>query len=216
MKNLKYYTPIIIMLMITAVVGTLLLNGTLQIEELIKAVEDNKILALFVIFVLYAVKGCSLGIPYAAVTVGTALVYDLPTALAVNVAGTVLCISASYFVGRFSKGITLESVFQRWPKFRKYFENAGNHSFTFCYSIHALQLSMEVQGVLFGLLRTPYLAYIGGSMLALAPSMLCYTIIGDKLDFTNPLFLLFLALDILVLISGIYYAKRNIINGGKK
>jgi len=216
MKKLKYYTPIIIMVLIAAVVGVLLLNGTLKVDELIAAVQDNKPVALLVILALYMLKGCSLGIPYAAVTVGCALVFDLPTAIIVNTVGTALCVSVSYFVGRFSKGITLDMIFEKWPKFRTYFENASNYSFTFCYSVHALHLSMEVQGVVFGLLRTPYWAYLAGSLLALAPSMLCYSVIGDELDFTNPLFIVFLVFDALVLISGVYYAKRNIIDGGKK
>ena len=67
-----------------------------------------------------------------------------------------------------------------------------------------------------GLLRTPYWAYIGGSMAALIPSMLIYTVIGDKFDFTNPLFWAFVALDALTVVFGFVYAKKNLIDGGKK
>lgn len=85
-----------------------------------------------------------------------------------------------------------------------------------CFFVHTLHLSTEVQGVLFGLLRTPYWAYIGGSMAALIPSMLIYTVIGDKFDFTNPLFWAFVALDALTVVFGFVYAKKNLIDGGKK
>ena len=88
--------------------------------------------------------------------------------------------------------------------------------FTFVFFVHTLHLSTEVQGVLFGLLRTPYWAYVGGSMAALIPSMLIYTVIGDKFDFTNPLFWAFVALDALTVVFGFVYAKKNLIDGGKK
>ena len=58
--------------------------------------------------------------------------------------------------------------------------------------------------------------YFGGSMAALIPSMLIYTVIGDKFDFTNPLFWAFVALDALTVVFGFVYAKKNLIDGGKK
>ena len=87
-----------------------------------------------------------------------------------------------------SKGLTSDGMMEKYPKFRRYFSNAEGYSFTFVFFVHTLHLSTEVQGVLFGLLRTPYWAYVGSSMAALIPSMLIYTVIGDKFDFTNPLF----------------------------
>ncbi len=127
-----------------------------------------------------------------------------------------MCISVSYLIGRFSKGLTFESVMEKHPKFSRYFSNAENYSFTFVFFTHTLHLSTEVQGVLFGLLRTPYWAYIAGSMAALIPSMLIYTVIGDEFDFTNPVFWAFVALDALTVLTGFVYAKKNLIDGGKK
>lgn len=215
LKKLKYYIPIIIMLAVAAVVGVLLLNGTLEVQELIASVQSNKPVALAVIIALFLLKGCSLGVPYAAILIGCALVFDIVPAVAINTVGTALCISVSYFIGRFSKGLSFEGIMAKYPKFERYFNNATNYSFTFCFAMHTLHLSMEVQGVLFGLLRTPYWAYIGGSMLALLPSMMWFTVIGDQFDFANPLFWLFVGLDVLTVIIGLIYAKRNIIDGGK-
>ena len=105
---------------------------------------------------------------------------------------------------------------EKYPKFKRYFNNASNYSFTFCFAMHTLHLSMEVQGVLFGLLRTRYSSYIAGSMLALLPSMVWFTVIGEKFDFTDPLFWVFLGVDLLTVVIGLFYTKRYIIDGGKK
>ena len=214
LKKIRLYLPIIIMAIIAAVVGILLLNGTLQVDRIIAAVNDNKPLAAAVILALFVFKGLS-GLPYAAILIGCSLIFDLPLALAINTVGTLICISVSYFVGRFSKGLSFDGMMEKYPKFRRYFNNATNYSFTFCFAVHTLHLSMEVQGVLFGLLRTGYLPYIAGSMLALLPSMVWFTVIGDKFDFTNPLFWVFAGIDLLTVVIGLAYAKKNIIDGGK-
>ena len=215
MKKLKMYLPIVIMAVTVAVVGVLLATDVLRVEDIIAAVEDNKPLAVVVILALFIFKGFSC-LPYAVILIGCSMIFELPTAIAINTVGTLLCISVSYLVGRFSKSLTFDGMMDKYPKFRRYFTNAENYSFTFCFALHTLHLSMEVQGVLFGLLRTKYLTYIAGTMLALLPSMLWSTVIGDSFDLTDPLLWVFLAVDLLTLVLGLVYAKKNIIAGGKK
>lgn len=216
-EKLKNYISILIMLLIAVIVGVLLLTGTLDVERIIAAVRHNKPIAIAVILAMFMLKGCSMVFPYAAVCLGTALVFDIEYALIINIVGTALCISVSYLIGRFSKELTFDKVMDKYPKLKKYFDNAGEYSFTFCFAIHTLHLSTEAQGVLFGLLRTPYWAYLFGSMLALLPSLAYYTVLGNDFDFTNPLFWIFLGVDAMTLVIGLIYAKRNIIDGkGKK
>ncbi len=214
-EKLRMYLPIALMLAVALTAGILIWLDILHVDRIIAAVNDNRPLALLVILALFAFKGCSC-IPYAVILIGCALIFELPLAIAINTLGTALCISVSYLIGRFSKGLSFEGVMEKQPKLRRYFENAGSYSFTFVFFVHTLHLSMEAQGVLFGLLRTPYLAYLGGSMLALMPSMLIFTVIGDKFDFTDPLFWAFVALDALTVLFGFIYAKKNLIDGGKK
>lgn len=209
------YLPIIVMLVIALTAGILIWLDILKVDQIIAAVNDNRLIAAIVILALFAFKGCSC-IPYAVILIGCALIFQLPLAILINTVGTVLCISVSYLIGRFSKGLTFEGIMEKHPKFRRYFSNAENYSFTFVFFTHTLHLSTEVQGVLFGLLRTPYWAYVSGSMVALIPSMLIYTVIGDEFDFTNPLFWAFVALDALTVLIGFVYAKKNLIDGGSK
>lgn len=212
--KLKRYLPIIIMIIAVAVVGALISLDILHVDEIIAAVDDNRPMAALVILALFAVKGFTC-IPYAVITVGCALIFELPLAITINIVGTILCISVSYFVGRFSKELTFDGMLDKHPKLRRYFTNAQNYSFTFVFAVHTLHISMEAQGVLFGLLRTRYLPYVAGSLIALMPSMLWYTVIGNDFDFSNPLFWAFIAVDLATMAVGLIYAKRNIIDGGQ-
>lgn len=214
-EKIRMYLPVLLMLVVAATAGILIAAGVLQVDEIIAAVNNNKPLAALVIMALFAFKGFSC-IPYAVILIGCALIFDLPVAILINTAGTVLCISVSYLVGRFSKELTFDGMLEKHPKFKRYFGNAQKSSFTFVFALHSLHLSMEVQGVLFGLLRTPYLPYVGGSMLALLPSMLWYTVLGENFDLSDIRFWIFVAIDLMTVVLGLVYAKKNIIDGGKK
>lgn len=148
-EKLKMYLPIIIMLVVALTAGILIWFDILHVDQIIAAVNDNRPLAALVIFALFAFKGCSC-IPYAVILIGCALIFELPVAIAINTVGTVICISVSYLIGRFSKGLTFDGMMEKYPKFRRYFSNAEGYSFTFVFFVHTLHLSTEVQGVLFG------------------------------------------------------------------
>lgn len=213
--KIRMYLPVLLMLVVAAAAGVLIATGVLQVDKIIAAVNNNKPLAVLVIMALFAFKGFSC-IPYAVILLGCSLIFDLPVAILINTAGTALCISVSYLVGRFSKELTFDGMLEKYPKFKRYFGNAQKSSFTFVFALHSLHLSMEVQGVLFGLLRTPYLPYVGGSMLALLPSMLWYTVLGENFDLRDIRFWIFVAIDLMTVVLGLIYAKKNIIDGGKK
>lgn len=213
--KIRMYLPVLLMLVVAATAGVLIATGVLQVDKIIAAVNNNKPLAALVIMALFAFKGFSC-IPYAVILLGCSLIFDLPVAILINTAGTALCISVSYLVGRFSKELTFDGMLEKYPKFKRYFGNAQKSSFTFVFALHSLHLSMEVQGVLFGLLRTPYLPYVGGSMLALLPSMLWYTVLGENFDLRDIRFWIFVAVDLMTVVLGLIYAKKNIIDGGKK
>ena len=213
--KIRMYLPVLLMLVVAAAAGVLIATGVLQVDKIIAAVNNNKPLAALVIMALFAFKGFSC-IPYAVILLGCSLIFDLPVAILINTAGTALCISVSYLVGRFSKELTFDGMPEKYPKFKRYFGNAQKSSFTFVFALHSLHLSMEVQGVLFGLLRTPYLPYVGGSMLALLPSMLWYTVLGENFDLRDIRFWIFVAIDLMTVVLGLIYAKKNIIDGGKK
>lgn len=213
--KIRMYLPVLLMLVVAAAAGVLIATGTLQVDKIIAAVNNNKPLAALVIMALFAFKDFSC-IPYAVILLGCSLIFDLPVAILINTAGTALCISVSYLVGRFSKELTFDGMLEKYPKFKRYFGNAQKSSFTFVFALHSLHLSMEVQGVLFGLLRTPYLPYVGGSMLALLPSMLWYTVLGEDFDLSDIRFWIFVAIDLMTVVLGLIYAKKNIIDGGKK
>lgn len=212
LKKLKNYIPILLMLLFIIAAAILIWTGRLDVEKIIRDARDNIWTASAVVIGIYLLKGFTAVLPQLGICMASAAVLGPYSAVIVNTIGTVLCITESYLIGKFSKKLTFEGMMEKNPKFKKYFTNAQNYNLTFVFSLHSLHLSTEVQGVLFGLLRTPYWDYLAGSMLALFPSLVYFTV----LDLKSPVFWIFVGLDAVVVVLGVFYAKRKIIDGGKK
>lgn len=200
-KTLRDYLPILLMLLCTAGFGILLLTGVLDLNTIPQLVDHRPGLAVAVILALFAVKGISGVVVYNALVVVVSLIFPLPAALAINAVGTALCLSISYWIGRSTRTESLEGLLNKHPKLRKYFAATQEYGFVSCFAIHMLGLNMEVLGVLFGMMRLNYWSYLASSWLAIMPGMVCFCILGNNLDFRNPVFWALLIADGLLILG---------------
>lgn len=209
-KTLRDYLPILLMLLCTAGFGILLLTGVLDLNTIPQLVDHRPGLAVAVILALFAVKGISGVVVYNALVVVVSLIFPLPAALAINAVGTALCLSISYWIGRSTRTESLEGLLNKHPKLRKYFAATQEYGFVSCFAIHMLGLNMEVLGLLLGMLRVDYLTYLAGSWLAIAPGMVCLVIAGNSLDFSSPVFWIFLGINTVLVVCSVVYTLRKL------
>lgn len=211
--RLRDYLPVLIMVLCAAIFGVLLATGVMDLDTVPQLVADRPVLAVLVVLVvlgLYVLKGFSGVVVYNALVVVVSMVLPLPAALAVNGVGTAVCLSISYAMGRFTKTESLESVLDRHPKIKRYFSATQEYGFAMCFAIHMLGLNMEVLGLLLGMLRVDYLTYLAGSWLAIAPGMVCLVIAGNSLDFSSPVFWIFLGINTVLVVFSVVYTLRKL------
>ena len=161
-------------------------------------------------------KGISGVVVYNALVVVVSLIFPLPAALAINAVGTVLCLSISYWIGRSTRTESLEGLLNKHPKLRKYFTATQEYGFVSCFAIHMLGLNMEVLGVLFGMMRLNYWSYLASSWLAIMPGMVCFCILGNNLDFRNPVFWALLIADGLLILGALWYTRHKLGQSSKR
>ena len=159
----------------------------------------------------FIIKGLSGVVVYNALVIVVSLIFPLPAALAINGVGTAICLSVSYWIGRRTKTESLEQKLAEHPKLQKYFSATREYGFVSCFAIHLIGLSMEVLGILFGMLRIDFWTYLASSWLAIIPGMVCFTIAGAELNLRSPLFWLVLAIDGVLILFGILYTKKKIL-----
>lgn len=153
---------------------------------------------------------------YNALVVVVSLIFPLPAALAINAVGTALCLSISYWIGRSTCTESLEGLLNKHPKLRKYFAATQEYGFVSCFAIHMLGLNMEVLGVLFGMMRLNYWSYLASSWLAIMPGMVCFCILGNNLDFRNPVFWALLIADGLLILGALWYTRHKLGQSSKR
>lgn len=197
--RLRDYLPVLIMVLCAAIFGVLLATGVMDLDTVPQLVADRPVLAVLVVLGLYVLKGFSGVVVYNALVVMVSMVLPLPVALAVNGVGTAVCLSISYAMGRFTKTESLESVLDRHPKIKRYFSATQEYGFAMCFAIHML-----------GLLRVDYLTYLAGSWLAIAPGMVCLVIAGNSLDFSSPVFWIFLGINTVLVVCSVVYTLRKL------
>ena len=210
-KRLKDYMPILFMLLCAAIFGTLLLTGAIDLDTVPQLVDHRPLLAVIVILALYAAKGFSGVILYNALVIVVSLIFPIWQALLVNGIGTAIALSISYWIGSSTKTQSLESLLAKYPKIQKYFKATQKYGFVACFAIHMIGLSMEVLGVIFGMLRIGFWRYLTSSWLAIIPGMICFTIAGNNLSIRSPVFWIVLVVDLALIAFGILYTRRKFV-----
>lgn len=210
-RIIKNYLPVLIILvcMIAAVAAAIINHWTF--ESVYGYIISNKARAAAIILFLYVLKSVTVIIYYSFLVAVTGFIFDLPQALLINSAGTMICLTISYIMGYNTKSEGLVLKLDKHPKIKRYFDKCETNSFLVSYILHALGLSTEVLGIMFGFMRMPYLKYAVSSFIAVAPGMVCVTIFGRELDVTSPAFWIAVAVEITVIASAYVYSKKKLL-----
>lgn len=209
-NKLKGYAPVLLMAVLAVVLGVLLLCGVLDLNQLLGLVSHDPALAVLVALALFVLKGVSVVIIYNILVVAVSLVFPLPAALAVNAVGLAVSLSVSYYVGRKTDPSDLNAMLERHPKIKRFFTASQELGFASCFAIHMLGISMEILGVLFGMMRTNFWTYLISSWLAIYPGTICFTILGSRLDFRSPVFWVFLVINVVLIAYALFYCHKRL------
>ena len=178
------YLPLILMAAFAAVF--LLAARDVEAADILQWSPSNPFLAALFLIALYAAKSMSVFFPLVVLYLAGGLLFPLPVSLAVNLAGMAACVSVPYLVGRFSAAESVDRLREKYPKLEKLERGQQDNHFLFVLIARALGvLPGDVVSLYFGSMRLPFLPYLAGSLVGLAPTMVAVSIMGDNA--ANPL-----------------------------
>lgn len=164
----------------------LLAARDVEAADILQWSPSNPFLAALFLIALYAAKSMSVFFPLVVLYLAGGLLFPLPVSLAVNLAGTAACVSVPYLVGRFSAAESVDRLREKYPKLEKLERVQQDNHFLFVLIARALGvLPGDVVSLYFGSMRLPFLPYLAGSLVGLAPTMVAVSIMGDNA--ANPL-----------------------------
>ena len=188
----------------------LLLGRDMQPADILHWSPANPALAALFLVALYAFKSMSVFFPLVVLYLAGGLLFPLPAALGVNLAGLAVCEALPYWAGRLSAADTLARLERKYPRLEQLEKLRQKNSFLFAALARAVGvLPGDVVSLYFGAVRLPFAPYLAGSLLGLCPTMLAVSIMGASAsDPLSPAFLLAAGADALIVAFSLLACRR--------
>ncbi len=199
--------PILVVLLYTL---TKKITG-LTPDDIFSFTGGNVLLEVGIILLIYVVKSILFFIPVAFVYILTGNLFPPLYSILLNILGISITLSLTFLLGRKLGKDFVEKIIRRSEKAKKFMENTDKSNAT----LFALRASgifpVELISLVCGCTGYGYWSFLGLSLLAMVPTLIPFTIMGEALR--NPLskeFLLPFVIVILMMVGSlIFYKVRN-------
>lgn len=169
----------------------LLHKDEFTLEGILNYTPRQPALAVLLLWALFAVKSLSIflysGLLYAA----GGILFPLPVAIAVNVAGTAVMVSLPYWLGKKLGSQAVQYILRRWPKSAMLHDLRSGSDFFFVLIVRLLGvLSADVVSAYMGAVGVKYRDYLPACLLGFLPTCVLFPVMGMSLsDVRSPQFL---------------------------
>ena len=190
-------------------------KGSSAVSILIDLSNDRPWLTLGAFMALFLLKSVSFGLPFIVLYIGVGTVYPFGWAVLVNLVGIVINMQAPYFLGRHMGSSYVQRLVAKYPRLKSFEAFSKRSSLLFSFMTKFIgKIPHEITNALLGSMKIPYVPYIVGGLLGLAPTMVATTLAGNSLsDPGSPTFILsVVAVGVLVIVSFVLFRrfeKRN-------
>ena len=141
------------------------------------------------------------------------LLFPLPAAIAVNLAGTAVMVTLPYLLGQKLGGRAVEYILSRWPKAAALHDLRCDSDFFFVLLIRLLNVfSLDMVSAYMGAVGVKYRAYLPASLLGLASMCVLFPIMGGSLaDVRSPQFLLSAGMHLAIMLvsCAVFYLRQK-------
>lgn len=217
-RRIRIAKCLLALVWLTIIAVCLLHKDEFTLEGILSYTPQQPILAAAVLWMLFAVKSLSIflysGLLYAA----SGILFPLPVAIAVNIAGTAVMVSIPYWLGKKLGRQAVQYILHRWPKSAMLHDLRGGSDFFFVLIVRLLGiLSADVVSAYMGAVGVKYRAYLPACLLGFLPTCILFPIMGMSIsDVRSPQFLtaagIELAATIISCIVFHFYRRRHNLN----
>lgn len=174
----------------------------------------NPWLAATVMLALFALKSLSIVIYSGLLYAAGGILFPLPVAIILNLAGTVIMVSLPYRIGRKAGASAVDEIRAKYPKAEAIRELRAKNDFFFSFLVRMVRLPSDVASLYMGAVHVEYKKYLFGSLLGMLPHTITYPIMGMSIqDVRSPQFVLSLCAEIayMLVTTAAYalYRKKN-------
>ena len=182
----------------------------ISIEDILNLAPANFLLAALLVWALYLLKSISIVFPILVLYISVGAIFPLAAAIFVNTVGLFVCITAPFFIGRFSGKGVIDALAAKYPKAKQLSGFSSQNAVFSSYILRIINLLPgDLVSMVLGASGMAYLPYCVGSMLGLLPVMVPAVLVGKNIDDPlSPSFLVPFAIILVIsLISAFVYSR---------
>lgn len=177
-----------------------------SVSGIVEFTPEKPVLAVLVMLVLFAAKSLSVvlysGILYAA----SGILFPLPAAIAVNLAGTVVMVTIPYLIGKKIGSRAVERIVAKYPKAAQLqkFRRKNDVFIVFFVRLVGI-LPCDIISLYMGAVNIRYYKYLAGCILGFLPSTITFPIMGMNIKNPHsPAFLVALGVELLFMAGSFF------------
>lgn len=177
-------------------VGVLLLcfcnRERFTVDGVLSYTPESPALAALFLLLLFALKSLSVFVYSGILYMASGILFPLPAAIALNVAGTVVMVSLPYFLGRRVGEGLLDSLMEKYPKLEVLRKIRTDHELLLSFVTRTVNiLPSDILSLCMGALGICYGKYLAGSVAGMLFSITAFPVMGSSImDPASPRFLL--------------------------
>ena len=188
-------------------------RDAVTVDGILRVTPHNLLLAVLLLLALFAVKSLTIivycGILYAA----SGILFPLPLAITVNLAGTAIMALVPYFLGKKLGEAAKRRIEGAYPNSSAIEKLRTDNEFFFTFLLRAISiLPMDLVSIYLGAEKTTPVPYVLGSVAGMAPSCVLFPILGmSVMDVRSPQFIIAASIElVLVVVSlAVYLVIRK-------
>lgn len=162
----------------------------IDVRALVEASASTAI-AVATIIGIYFVKSVLFIIPASLIYISVGMAFTTWQAIAINFAGIVLEVCATYLLGLFLGGDYVNNLLSKNKAGRKILEKKFNNSFPVLFGIRVLPVfPIDFVSLFWGASKCGFIRYFFASILGIMPRVILFTILGDGIYDYIPIHLL--------------------------
>jgi len=168
---------IILLIIITLVIA---LGGNITVSSIIKKCELHKVLAAFIMLILFLLKCLTVFIPLDSLYLASGIVFTPFQAILLNYLGLVIVLTVPYFIGKWACDEEVRYLCEKYPKLNKFEEIQQDNQFSIVFVIRLIGgLPGDVLSFYFGANNIRYGTYLIASLCGYSVSLIMFTLLGD-------------------------------------
>lgn len=181
------------------------------LEEVLSYTPENRLLAFGVLMLLFVLKSLTV-VFYSGVLYGASgVLFPLPTAIAVNICGTLVMALVSYFLARGLGASRADELREKYPALRSFERARSRNHFAFVVILRCVNVvNFDVGSMYCGAARLPLAPFLAGSILGKIVDIILLSIMGASLEERSAApFLIALALDLAIALAVALWSKKQ-------